>query len=238
MKKIIGLAPASLIGNPDESCMADHYRVGNNYSKRVIEAGCIPIGLSPADNRLTEEQLNMCDGFLVQGGSEFYPYHFQIMEHVLRTGKKYLGICLGEQLIYVYFKLKEIVEERGYEGDIVKAMCDYIAEQPSDFTLQKRIPDHRYPRPERGNEDTAKHDVNIVPGTILHRLLKRDTMRLCSFHYLCTPPEQTLVKINAWSAKGDNVVEGTEYSDNILGVQGHPEADALLPEIFSFLAEN
>ena len=237
MKRIIGLAPASVFGKPEESCMSDVYRLGNNYIKRTLEAGCVPIGLSPRDNWLTEDQLDMCDGFLVQGGSEFYPYHFQIMEHVLRTGKKYLGICLGEQLIYVYLKLKEIVEERGYEGDIVKAMVDYIAEQPADFTLQKRIPDHRYPRPERTKEDTAKHDVNIVPGTILHRLLKRDTMRLCSFHYLCTPPEQTLVTVNAWSAKGDNVVEGTEYGENILGVQGHPEADDLLPEIFAFLAE-
>ena len=35
----------------------------------------------------------------------------------------------------------------------------------------------------------------------------------------------------------DGVVEGTEYGDNILGVQGHPEADALLPELFKFLAE-
>ena len=237
MKRIIGLAPASVIGKPEESCMQDFYKVGNNYIKRTLEAGCIPIGLSPSDNWLTEEQLKMCDGFLVQGGAEFFPYHFQIMEHVLRTGKKYLGICLGEQVIYVYLKLKELVEARGYEGDIVKAMCDYIAEQPPGFTLQKRIPDHRYPRPARGNEDTAKHDVDIVPGTILHRLLKRDTMRLCSFHNLCTPPEQTLVKINAWSAKGDGVVEGTEYSDHILGVQGHPEADDLLPEIFAFLTE-
>jgi putative glutamine amidotransferase len=91
-------------------------------------------------------------------------------------------------------------------------------------------------RMKRGEEDGAKHDVNIVPGTLLHRVVGRDTMRLCSFHYLNTPPEQTLVKINAWSALGDGVVEGTEYSDYILGVQGHPEADDLLPEIFKFLA--
>ena len=51
------------------------------------------------------------------------------------------------------------------------------------------------------------------------------------------PANQTLVSINAWSALGDGVVEGTEYGDNILGVQGHPEADALLPELFKYLAE-
>lgn len=67
--------------------------------------------------------------------------------------------------------------------------------------------------------------------------MKRTEMRISSYHRLCTPPEQTLVSINARSAKGDGVVEGTEYKDHILGVQGHPEADDLLPELFSFLAE-
>ena len=81
----------------------------------------------------------------------------------------------------------------------------------------------------------AKHDVNIVPGTLLHRVLGRDTMRITTFHNLSTPPEQTLVTVNAWSAKGDNVVEGTEYRDHILGVQGHPEADTCLPQLFQFL---
>ncbi|MBQ4071235.1 MAG: gamma-glutamyl-gamma-aminobutyrate hydrolase family protein [Clostridia bacterium] len=236
MKKIIGVAPASSIGNPEESCMEDHYRVGNNYTKRAVEAGCIPIGLAPVDNWLTEEALDMCDGFLVQGGAEFYPYHFQIIHHALTHGKRYLGICLGEQLIYVYFKLREILEARGYDGDVVSAICNYLAEQPKDFSLQKRVDGHREERPARGNEDAAKHDVNIVEGTLLHRVLGRNKMRLCSFHNLCTPPEQKLVTVNAWSALGDGVVEGTEYSDFILGVQGHPEADGLLPELFAFLA--
>ncbi len=235
MKKLIGVAPAAFVGNPDESCMQDYYKLGNNYIKRVIEAGCLPIGLAPSDNWLTEEALDMCDGFLVQGGREFFPYHFQIIHHAVTTGKKYLGICLGEQLIYVYFELRRRVEERGYEGDIVTAICDYLAEQQDGFSVQERVIGHRNEYPKRGCEDSAKHDVQIVPGTLLHRVLGRETMRLCSFHNLNTPPSQTLIKINAWSALGDGVVEGTEYSDYILGVQGHPEADNLLPEIFAFL---
>ena len=237
MKKIIGVAPKSSIGNPDESCMEDHYKLGNNYVKRALEAGCLPIGLAPADNWLTEEALDMCDAFLVQGGSEFYPYHFQIIHHAVTHRKRYLGICLGQQLIYVYFKLRQMVEENGNTDDIVGAICDYLAAQPANFTLQKRVPGHRSERPRRGDEDAAKHDVSIVPGTILHRLLGRESMRICTFHRMSTPPDQTLVKINAMS-DADGVVEGTEYSDYILGVQGHPEADGLLPEIFAFLAED
>ena len=236
MKKMIGIAPASLIGNPEESCMQDFYQLGNNYTKRVTEAGCIPIGLAPADNWLGEEILELCDGFLVQGGDEFYPYHFQIIHHAVTRGKKYLGICLGQQLIYVYFALRRMLEEQGFQGDLVKEICAYLDRQPSGFSLQKKVQGHLSKFPRRGDEDDAKHDVNIVPNTLLHRVLGRDSMRLCSFHTLNTPPTQNLVTINAWSAKGDGVVEGTEYGDHILGVQGHPEADDLLPELFAFLA--
>ena len=238
MKKVIGIAPAPTFAKEDENSMKEFYRLGHNYVKRTAEAGCIPIGLAPKELWLDEESLELCDGFLVQGGAEFYPYHFQVIHHAITRGKRYLGICLGQQLIYVYLELRRRVEERGYEGDLVKAICEYLAEQEPGFTLQKRIPNHRSESPAKGNEDAAKHDVDVVPGTILHRLLGRDKMRLCSFHYMSTPPTQELVKINAWSALGDGVVEGTEYGENILGVQGHPEVDDMLPEIFKFLTED
>ena len=35
MKKIIGIVPAALVGDPNESCMNDYYKVCNNYVKRV-----------------------------------------------------------------------------------------------------------------------------------------------------------------------------------------------------------
>ena len=237
MSKIIGVVPSASLGDMTKSNMNDFYLIGNNYTKRITETGCVPIAMAPVDCWLKEEALDLCDGFIVQGGAEFYPYHFQIMHHVLTKGKRYLGICLGEQLIYAYMELKRRVEERGYEGDLVKAICAYVEEQGPDFSVQQPVDDHYSAPMTRGGEDIAKHDVNIVPGTLLHRVLGRDTMRIASFHYLNTPPAQKLVTINAWSAKGDGVVEGTEYGDNILGIQGHPEVDNLLPELFAFLAE-
>ena len=237
MKKWSGLVPKCKVGDPEKSCMDDYIFVGHTYAQRIIEAGCTPIGLAPVNGWLTEDALQACEGFLVQGGPEFYPYHFQVIHHAITHHKKYLGICLGEQLIYAYFELKRRVEEQGYEGDLVKAICDYLDNQPKGFSLLESVSGHNSPLPARGQEDTAKHDVNIVPGSLLHRVLGRETMRLCTFHGKSTPASQTLVSINAWSALGDGVVEGTEYGDNILGVQGHPEADALLPELFNFLAK-
>ena len=102
MGKIIGVVPAAILGDQTKSNMNDYYKMGNNYAKRVLEAGCVPIGMVPVDYWLTEEALDLCDGFIVQGGDEFYAYHFQVIHHAITHGKKYLGICLGEQLIYVY----------------------------------------------------------------------------------------------------------------------------------------
>ena len=234
MGKIVGIVPKSLVLPTNESCMQDFYHLGNNYVKRVAEAGGVPVGLAPVDNWLSEEQLNMCDTFLIQGGAEFFPYHFQVIHHAVTTGKRMLGVCLGEQLIYVYLELRRRVEERGYEGDLAKAIWDCKQTQPS---LLQSIPNHRCNHPERGGEDVAKHDVNIVPGTLLHKVVGCDKIRLCSFHYLNVPPTQNLVTINAWSALGDGVVEGIEYGDNILGIQGHPEADNLLPQFFEFITK-
>ena len=238
MKKLIGLVPKYRVGDPEKSCMEDYILVGHCYAKRALEAGCIPIGLAPVDGWIPEEALDACDGFIVQGGPAFQNYHFQVIHYAITHHKKYLGICLGSQLIYVYFELKRRVEEMGYEGDLVKAICDYQDKYLQGRTVQEKVSGHYSDLPARGQEDNAKHNIDIVPGSLLHKVMGRDSMRLCTFHNRCTPPSQTLVSINAWSALGDGIVEGVEYGNNILGIQGHPEADDLLPELFRFLAED
>lgn len=237
MAKIIGVVPASAFTRTQTGSGIDLYKLGNSYTKRVLEAGAIPVAVTPVDNWVPQEQLTLFDGYIVQGGAEFYPYHFQIIHDAVVNHKRYLGICLGEQLLYTYFVLRKMVEEQGYEGDLVKAICDLRESRGASFSVLEKVEGHYSAATTVGNEDAAKHDVNVVPGTTLHRLVGRETIRAQSFHHLQVPPSQELVTINAWSAKGDGVVEGVEYGDNLLGIQSHPEADALLPEIFTFLTE-
>ena len=75
----------------------------------------------------------MYDGYVVQGGSEFYPYHFQIIHDAVVNHKPYLGICLGEQLIHAYFTMKQMAEEAGYQGNPVKAICALLEKRPIFF---------------------------------------------------------------------------------------------------------
>ena len=50
MGKIVGIVPKSVVLSTNESCMKDFYYLGNNYVKRVAEAGGTPVCLAPVDN--------------------------------------------------------------------------------------------------------------------------------------------------------------------------------------------
>ena len=236
MKKVIGIVPKGVLFDPEKDNSSDIYHLLNNYVKRVQEAGAIPVCLAPVDGRLSPEQLEMCDGFIAQGGTKMWPYHFQVIHHVATTGKKYLGICLGMQLIHRYYAMKKMVEDMGLEGPVDENIIDLFYNKEMGHDLLHRVEGHLYRGMTRDNTDGVKHDVDVVPGTILHRLLGREKACAASFHnYRAEDPVEALT-VNAWAP--DGTIEGLENGTNILGVQFHPEIDDMLPEIFQFLLED
>ncbi|MBQ7767881.1 MAG: gamma-glutamyl-gamma-aminobutyrate hydrolase family protein [Oscillospiraceae bacterium] len=235
-KKVIGILPFGILCDPEKR---DTYTLVNNYIKRVQEAGCIPVCLAPVDGRLTQEQLEMCDGFVAQGGTQMWPYHFQVIDHAYNTGKKYLGICLGMQLIHRYYAMRKMVADMGLEGDVLENIMDLFYNKAVGHDLLHAVEGHWLIEhdPLQQGKDAAKHDVDVVPGTVLNRLLGRTKARAASFHHWRVEDPVEALTVNAWATDGTGTIEGLDNGSNILGVQFHPEVDDMLPEIFKFLTE-
>lgn len=233
MKKIIGIVPKG-IPFETENDRLQHYELGNSYAKRVEEAGAIPLCLAPVDGRISAEQLALCDGFIAQGCKRMWPYHFQVIHYAVTTGKKYLGICLGMQLIHRYFAMKKMVEDRGLDGAVDEQIIALFCNQGIGEDLLHRVAGHRTVS-SLSDAHKAKHPVSVVPGTVLHGLLGKEEIEGASFHSWCVKDPVDALTVNAWAA--DGTIEGIENGDNILGVQFHPEVDDTLPEIFRFLTK-
>ena len=116
MKKI-GIVPAAKL-DAVENIWDNIYRIVTTYPTRIYEQGGIPIGLLPNVDQYSEELLDMVDGILICGGTQFFDYQFQAIDHAVKHGKPLLGICLGMQLINNYFTVKAEAEKRGYTGSL------------------------------------------------------------------------------------------------------------------------
>ena len=81
---------------------------------------CNYIGLITYDeNNFNYQTLNLCDGIIIQGGSDIHPYHYTIIKYCLNNNIPLLGICMGHQIIGLYSTTKN-------EDDLEKIDNHYI----------------------------------------------------------------------------------------------------------------
>ncbi len=111
MKPIIGI-----VSRPD--VLKSGRKVDIIYQsirKIIVEEEAIPLVIVPPVINETEELsinakrdldrlLSLCNGFIFQGGDDFYDYDFNIIDYAYKNNIPSLGICLGMQLMSVYKK--------------------------------------------------------------------------------------------------------------------------------------
>ena len=229
MKKV-GIVPTADLFYTD-NVYDDKYHFPNTYVKRAVEAGMLPIGILSVDGRVIKESLEECDCFILVGGKRIWPYQIQVIDHAVKTGKKVLGICLGCQSIYTYFRVVEEMKKQGATGDPGEF---WEKQKQAGVSYLTQVEGHRWNVLPRGREDDTKHKVFVKEGTLLHELVGKTEIMGASLHtFACMDPAPGVV-VSATAA--DGVVEAIEYGRNILGTQFHPDVDNKLSSIFDYLA--
>ena len=100
-KPIIGI-----ICQPDGFSSNDvfkpRYYILNTYTKSINNNGGIPIGIVMNNLDVMDDTLELCDGFLITGGSIVKDYHLKIIDYALKAKKPLLGICMGMQALAMH----------------------------------------------------------------------------------------------------------------------------------------
>jgi putative glutamine amidotransferase len=193
------------------------YALRQNYADAITASGGLPVGLPHNDQ--AEAYLNRIDALVVTGGAfDVDPSMYgdtethttvslkagrtaaemALVRGALARGKPILGICGGEQLLAV-----------ALGGTLIQHIPDSV---PDALAHEQPNPRHE-----------AGHEISIVPGTLLHRIVGADHMAVNSAHHQAVRSPGPRAVVNATAP--DGVIEGIEDPSRrfCLGVQWHPE---------------
>jgi len=194
------------------------YALRENYADAVTAAGGLPLPL-PHEPDQAGDYLELIDGLVITGGAfdvdpvlfgagERHPtvitkdrrtaFELAVTRGAIERDMPVLGICGGQQLLHVVLG-----------GQLIQHIPDEVTGALA----------HEQPNP----RDEPGQSVAVTPGTLLHRIVGRDSLDVNSAHHQAAKGEPSGVKINAVAP--DGVIEGIEATNKTfcLGVQWHPE---------------
>ena len=211
VKPIIGI-----VGRSFESDGASVIELNEDYRLAVVKAGGLPVILVPTDitrygiNNLDSEighlsaeektsllsLLELCDGFLITGGSRWYEFDEVICTYAINNDVPILGICLGMQ--------------------IMASMDHFCGDLRSDQTI-KNCTNINHCQQKRD----YVHKINILPGKLMEILDIRQ-IKVNSRHDFHVEPKDWFI-VDAYSE--DGLIEAIDIPNHsfALGVQWHPE---------------
>jgi putative glutamine amidotransferase len=203
--------------------------LSRSYVDAVQRAGGLAVLLAP-DPQLVQEPaqaLELIDGLLLAGGADIdpasygQPAHAETQDSVperdafeialtraaIEHDLPVLGICRGMQLINV-----------ALGGTLTQHLPEHLGHQEHRRVI--------------GSFDGSDHDVDVVDGTLAMRVIGSARHGTKSHHHQGVDRVGEGLHVSATSPF-DGVVEAVELPQRgfVLGVQWHPEADAMSPVV-------
>ncbi len=198
----------------------DRHLLREDYVKSVAAAGGLPYVLAPVAEADVAALLSRLDGLVLTGGSDVDPvlygaaphpklgplfrerddFELALCREAVRRDLPTLAICRGHQVLNI-----------ATGGTLIQD----LPSEPSGGSV-----DHD-PDTERASR---VHDVRILEGSRLRRLLGKESVAVNSFHHQAVRDLGTGLQATAWAP--DGVVEGVEDPSKrfLVGVQWHPES--------------
>lgn len=194
----------------------EKYTLPAQYIDSIRRAGGMPFPIMPGEKH-TADVLSLLDGLILVGGGDIDPklwggkadennymisaerdqMELELTKAVIDSDLPTLGICRGAQMINTAFG-----------GNLFNHLPDEFGESI----------DHRLPP-----REPVLHELNILEGTLLHKLLGRSKIEAASWHHQAIRDLGKGLVVNANA--DDGVVEGLEFPSHrwLLAVQWHPE---------------
>lgn len=191
------------------------------YCAAIEKAGGVPLILSLAASRSAIQALiSRLDGLVVSGGDfDIHPRYYRekplralgeiqprrtefelaMIRVALKRDRPILGICGGAQAINV-----------ALGGSLYQDIATQLPKAVEHQQAAKKA--------------TGGHAIRVQPGTLLHRIVKRENLEVNTTHHQAIKRLGKGLMINATAE--DGLIEGIESMGHsfVLGVQWHPEA--------------
>lgn len=226
MKPIIGIT-VDLFPNADaDERLGPEYKLRRNYVQYVVEAGGVPVIIPPISDIETLAQ--MVDGWLIPGGRDIDPQHFGQERHPKANLMDSSRFDAEKRMFDALPATVPIL------GVCLGAQMLNVLHGGS---LHQHLPD----LPGRVNhEKGAEQSYRVEPETLLHQIVKRDSVMGLSYHHQAIDRLGGGLRVSATHEDGTvEAIEGTGPRW-LVAVQWHPERfieEGIAPELFeNFIA--
>ena len=186
------------------------YALRQNYADAITAAGGLPVALPHNGQAL--DYLDRIDALVVTGGA------FDVDPAMYGDSQTHGTVTLKAGRTAAELALVQGALARGKP---ILGICggEQLLAVALGGTLIQHIPDSV----PKALAHEQGHDVHVVPGTLLHRIVGRETMRVNSAHHQAVRAPGDRLVVNATAP--DGVIEGVEAPGVrfCLGVQWHPE---------------